>query len=76
MSLEIQVKKILENFDDTSSDGFVNVLNQIQEKFQNDNTRKYLNGKLKTILETSEENEKKKLCKNLLPYLDWYLQGL
>jgi len=76
MSLEIQVKKILANFDSTSSKDFVDILNKIQEEFQNNITRDYLNGKLKTIFDTSEENEKKKLCKNLLPYLDWYLQGL
>ena len=76
MSVELRAKQILDNFNQVSSTEFLEVLNQIQEKFQSNITREYLDGKLKTILETSEENEKKKLCKNLLPYLDWYLQGL
>ena len=69
MSLEIQIKKILENFDDVPSDDFLDVLNQIQNKFQSSITQEYLSGKLKTISQTPSEAEKKKLCKNLLPSL-------
>lgn len=76
MSLDEEIKQILENFDNTDSTKFLIVLNQIQEKFQSNLTKDYLNGKIKTINETLNESEKKKLCKNLLPYLDWYLQGL
>jgi len=76
MSLDEEIKQILENFDNTDSAKFLIVLNQIQEKFQSNLTKDYLNGKIKTINETLNESEKKKLCKNLLPYLDWYLQGL
>ena len=52
MSLEIQIKKILENFDDVPSDDFLDVLNQIQNKFQSSITQEYLSGKLKTISQT------------------------
>jgi len=76
MSLDEEIKQILENFDNTDLTKFLIVLNQIQEKFQSNLTKDYLNGKIKTINETLNESEKKKLCKNLLPYLDWYLQGL
>lgn len=76
MSFDEEIKQILENFDNTDSTKFLIVLNQIQEKFQSNLTKDYLNGKIKTINETLNESEKKKLCKNLLPYLDWYLQGL
>jgi len=76
MSVELRAKQILDNFNQVSSTEFLEVLNQIQEKFQSNITREYLDGKLKTILETDSEVEKKKLCKNLLPYMDWYLQGI
>ena len=76
MSVEVKAKQILNNFNQVSSKEFVEVLNHVQEKFQSSITREYLNGKLKTILETEGEVEKKKLCKNLLPYVDWYLQGV
>jgi len=76
MSVELRAKQILDNFNQVSSTEFLEVLNQIQEKFQSNITREYLDGKLKTILETDSEAEKKKLCKNLLPYMDWYLQGI
>lgn len=72
----MEAKQILAEFETTSSSKFLNVINQIQEKFQSNLTKEYLKGKLKTISETNGEAEKKKLCKNLLPYLDWYLQGL
>ena len=76
MSLELQAKHVRENFLDVTSTEFLNVLNQIQEKFLNKITQEYLQGKLKAITQTSNEEEKKKMCKNLIPYLDWYLQGL
>ena len=76
MSLDEEVKQILEDFGNTPSTKFLLVMNQIQEKFHSNLTKDYLKGKIKTINETENENEKKKLCKNLLPYLDWYLQGL
>ncbi len=76
MSLEIKVKQILDNFDESSSTDILEILNQIQSKFQNQITQDYLTGKLKTISDTLDETEKKKLCKNLKPYFDWYLQGL
>jgi len=74
--LEEKVKQLLENFEETSSEDILEILNQIQIKFQSQITRNYFKGKLMTISDTPSESEKKKLCKNLSPYLDWYLQGL
>ena len=64
------------NFEQTSSADILEILNQIQNKFQSQITQDYLQGKLKAISETPDEGEKKKLCKNLKPYFDWYMQGL
>ena len=76
MSLETKTKEILNNFDDASSLEILDLLNQIQNSFKSQITRDYLLGKLESVSSASNEEEKKKICKNLKPYLDWYLQGL
>ena len=76
MSLEIKIKHIMNNFDDVSSDKFLEILDQIMLEFKSDLTTEYLKGKIQKILDLSTESEKKKQCKLLLPYYDWYLQGL
>ena len=76
MSLEPQIKEILENFEDTSSEKILAILNKIKPKFKSDLTSEYLQGKIQKIMDIPTEDEKKKQCKALTPYLDWYLQGL
>tara|TARA_B110000008_G_scaffold213275_1_gene212427 strand:+ start:187 stop:417 length:231 start_codon:yes stop_codon:yes gene_type:complete len=76
MTLEIKVQNIINNFDDTTSDEFLEILEQIMLEFKSNLTVEYLKGKIKKIVELSSESEKKKQCKLLLPYYDWYLQGL
>ncbi|ABX12647.1 hypothetical protein [Nitrosopumilus maritimus] len=76
MSLNEQVSKILENFDNTSSEEIIDVLKQIQPQFKSNLTLEYLDGKIQKIVDIEDESEKKKQCKALTPYLDWYLQGL
>ena len=76
MSLEIKIKHIMNNFDDVSSDEFLEILDQIMLEFKSNLTTEYLKGKVQKILDISTESEKKKQCKLLLPYYDWYLQGL
>ena len=75
MSLEINVKNILNNFDIASSDEFLKILGQIMLEFRSNLTVDYLKGKIKKIMDLTTESEKKKQCKLLLPYFDWYLQG-
>jgi len=76
MSLEIKINHIMNNFDDVSSEEFLEILDKIMLEFKSDLTIEYLKGKVQKILELSTESEKKKQCKLLLPYYDWYLQGL
>ena len=76
LSLEINVKNILNNFDIVSSDEFLEILDQIMLEFKSNLTVDYLKGKIKKIMDLTTESEKKKQCKLLLPYFDWYLQGL
>ena len=76
MSLESQIREILDNFQDASSEKILEILNQIKPQFKNNLTSEYLQGKIQKIHKITDETEKKKQCKGLLPYLDWYLQGL
>ena len=73
MSLEIKIKNIMGDFDNVSSDEFLEILDQIMLEFKSDLTTEYLKGKVQKILDISTESEKKKQCKLLLPYYDWYL---
>lgn len=75
MSLKNQIIQAIDSFEKISSKDFLEILKQIQTKLQNELTREYLQGKLNTINQTELESDKKKLCKNLLPYLNWYVQG-
>jgi hypothetical protein len=75
MSLQDQVKQILNDFDNASPDKILEILTQIQPHLKSDITRAYLHGKTQAILGINDIAEKKKLCKNLKPYIDWYIQG-
>ena len=76
MSLEKQIKDVLNNFENTSSEKILEILNQIKPQFKNELISEYLQGKIQKILDSADDIEKKKQCKALIPYLDWYLQGL
>mgnify|MGYP006414914581 FL=1 len=76
MSLEIKVNRILQDFDNVSSDEFLKVINEIMLEFRSTITIDYLKGKIQKITDLTNESEKKKQCKLLLPYFDWYVQGL
>ena len=66
MSLEIKVRNIVSNFEGTSSDEFLEILEEIMLEFKSDLTVEYLKGKVKKIVELSSESEKKKQCKLLV----------
>jgi len=76
MSLEDRIKQTLDDFEKTSSETIFEILNQIKPQFKSELISEYLQGKMQKILEVNDESEKKKQCKALTPYLDWYLQGL
>tara|TARA_B110000438_G_C15553170_1_gene537836 strand:- start:182 stop:412 length:231 start_codon:yes stop_codon:yes gene_type:complete len=76
MSLEANVRKTLNDFDSVSLDEFLEILSQIMLEFKSNLTVEYLEGKIQKINDLSIESEKQKNCKLLLPYFDWYLQGL
>jgi hypothetical protein len=76
MSLEDQIRQTLNSFEDVSSEKILEIIRQIQPQFRSELTSEYLQGKIKKIMDVSDTVEKKKQCKALLPYFDWYLQGL
>lgn len=75
MSLGEQIKQIQSDFENTPPDVILKTVDEIRGHLKSDLTKDYLQAKLKSISEMPDESEKKKLCKTLLPYLDWYLQG-
>ncbi len=76
MTLEEQIIKILDDFEHASSAQILEILDKIMPEFKSNLTSDYLKGKIQKILELNDELEKRKQCKALRPYLDWYLQGL
>ncbi len=76
MSLESKVKAILADFEHTPPEKILEILTQIESFFKNELIREYLQGKTQKIQDSTDEQEKKKQCKALMPYFDWYLQGL
>lgn len=76
MSLKEEIDSILADFEHVSSDKFIKILNSIKPHFKNKLIVEYLEGKIKKIDDVEDEKEKLIQCKILIPYLDWYLQGL
>ena len=75
MSLKEQIQQVLNDFENTPSEKITYILDEIKNHLKSGLTRDYLQGKIKEITNTTDKVEKKNLCKNLIPYLDWYLQG-
>lgn len=76
MSLEDKIKQITNDVDSSTSEQILEVIEQIQPQFRSEITLEYLQGKIQKIKDISDESEQKKQCVGLLPYFDWYLQGL
>ena len=76
MSLEDEIKLVLDDFENTTSEKIFEILNKIRPQFKNELISEYLKGKIQKISDVNDEVEKKKQCKGLIPYFDWYLQGL
>ena len=76
MSLEYEIKLVLDDFENTTTEKIFEILNKIKPQFKNELISEYLKGKIQKISDVNDEVEKKKQCKGLIPYFDWYLQGL
>ncbi len=67
---------VIDDFENTTSTQILEILEKIMPEFKSNLTSEYLQGKIQKIIDLDDESEKKKQCKALRPYLDWYLQGL
>ena len=76
MSLDDEVKRILDDFENTTTEKIFEILNQIKPQFKNEIILEYLQSKIQKISDVNDKVEKKKQCKGLIPYFDWYMQGL
>jgi len=76
VSLADEVKRILDDFENSTTEEIFKILNQIMPQFKNKIISEYLQGKIQKISDVNDEIEKKKQCKGLIPYFDWYMQGL
>ena len=76
MSLEEKIKQIRNDVNAAPSEQILEIIEQIQPQFRSQLTLEYLKGKIQKIKDISEESERKKQSLTLLPYFDWYLQGL
>jgi len=76
MSLDDDVKRILDDFENTTTEKIFEILNQIKPQFKNEIILEYLQSKIQKISDVNDKVEKKKQCKGLIPYFDWYMQGL
>ena len=76
MTLEDKIKQTMTNVENTSSEDILEIITQIVPHFRSELTSDYLQGKIQKIRNESDESEKKKQCLTLIPYFEWYLQGL
>ena len=76
MTLQDDIKSVMDDFENSSSEKIFNILNEIKPNFKSPLISEYLEGKILKISDASDEAERMKQCKALLPYFDWYLQGL
>ena len=76
MSLEVQIKQTMDDIDNATSEEILDIITKITPHFRSELTSDYLNGKIQKITNEHDESEKKKQCLTLIPYFEWYLQGL
>ena len=76
MSLEVQIKQTMGDIENSSSEQILEIIIKIIPHFRSELTSDYLRGKIQKITNEQNELEKKKQCLTLIPYFEWYLQGL
>jgi len=76
MSLEVQIKQTMDDIENSSSEQILEIITKIILHFRSELTTDYLHGKIQKITNEQDELEKKKQCLTLIPYFEWYLQGL
>lgn len=73
-NLTQRIKQTYDDYENTSFEVVIELLDKIKNEFKSDLTVNYLGGKLEE-LKTSDDSKKVSLIKKLKPYFDWYLTG-
>jgi len=76
MTLEDQINQVMNDLEHTSSEKILEIIDQILPHFRSELTLDYLHEKIQKIKNVNDESEKKNQCLALIPYFEWYLQGL
>lgn len=74
MTLTEDAVRIRSRFDSADTAEFLDIISRIRDRLHTQQTREYLGKKLEAA-RLAEPSERREMCRNLLPYLDWYLSG-
>ena len=66
--------KARSDFDSTDPAEFLDIVSSIRDSLRTGQTKEYLGKKLDAA-RLAAPAERRDMCRNLLPYLDWYLSG-
>jgi hypothetical protein len=74
LTLAEDAARIRSGFDSIDTEEFLDVVSHIRDRLHTGQTREYLGKKLEAA-RLADPSERRGMCRNLLPYLDWYLSG-
>ena len=74
MPLLDDARRLRKSFESAGPDELLGLLEQICAQLRTDETRDYLRAKMDSIRNTAE-SERKVMCKDLIPYVDWYISS-
>ena len=74
MTLVDEAERMRSGFDSADPDGFLDLVERIRTELRTAPAREYLAGKIEAA-RSAQPAERRRLCKALLPYLDWYITG-
>lgn len=74
MTLADDAARIRSGFDSADTAEFLGVVSRIRDQLHTQQTREYLGKKLEAA-RLADPSERREMCRNLLPYLDWYISG-
>lgn len=74
MSLLDDAQRLRDGFESAGSDDLLSLLDRICAELRTDDTRDYLRAKIDSI-RNAAESERKVMCKDLIPYVDWYISS-
>lgn len=74
MTLVDESERMRSGFDSADLGGFLDLVERIRGELRTEPARQYLAGKV-AAARSAAPAERRRLCRALLPYLDWYISG-